>query len=257
MAYLVHVRQDNTAPTNQYHREEERITLPFNSSWSPVNATQQQAMPSPKPAPAARQCHGDDEITVISSRSVPPARTPGAKGNEEVIVIPSRSPSPVPQHNTEQAEELAPIANSPEVAETSNVLRKRKATDEVDEEAARKKARNEERKAVLTAKAEADAEEYENNAQAIEVYYIRTNMLRTRKVSDPTWQKLEVWRARYIPRQPTLRLVAPVVQNTAIGDKAGARKKTAKKSTKESTPVADKAAPKTTQKKPRKAAKKS
>jgi hypothetical protein len=251
------VVQDNTAPMDEYHREEERITLSLNSLWSAGNATQQQAMPKPKPAPAARQYHGDDEITVVSSRSLTSAKSPVAKGNEEVIVIPSRSLSPVPQHNTEQAEELAPTADSPEIAETSDVSRKRKATDQVDEEAARKKARNEERKAALTAKAEAVAEEYENNAQAIEAYYIRTNMSRTRKACDPTWQKLEVWRQRYIPRKPTLGLVAPVVQNTATGGKEGARKKTAKKSTKESTSVADKAAPKTSQEKPRKAAKKS
>jgi hypothetical protein len=256
---MVHtpVMQDKTVLMDQYHREEERITLPLNSSWSAVNATQQQAMPTPKPAPAARQYHGDDEITVVSSRSLTPAKGPVAKGNEEVIVIPSRSPSPVSQHNTKQAEELAPIADSPEIAEPPDVSRKRKATNEVDEEAARKKSRIEERKAVLTAKAKADAEEYENNTQAIEGYYIRTNMSRTRKASDPTWQKLEVWRARYIPRQPTLGLVAPVVQNTATGGKEGARKKTAKKSTKESSPVADKAGTKTSQKKPRNAAKKS
>jgi hypothetical protein len=252
---MVHtpVVQDNTAPTDQYHREEERITLPRDSPRSAVNATQQQAMPTPKLAPAARQCHGDDEIIVVSSRSLTPAKSLVAKGSEEVIVIPSRSPSPVSQHNTEQVEGLAPTADSPEIAETSDVSRKRKATNEVDKEAARKKSRIEERKAVLTAKAKADAEEYENNAQAIEAYYIRTNMSRTRKASDPTWQKLEVWRQRYIPRQPTLGLVAPVVQRTATGGKEGARKKTAKKSMKESTPVADKAAPKKSQKKPRKA----
>jgi hypothetical protein len=246
--------QDNAAPEDQYHREEERITLPPNGPWYTVNATQQQAMSTPKPTPAARQYQDDDEITVVSSRSQPPARTPDHKGNEEVIVIPSRSPSPVLPHNTEQAEELAPIADPPKTAELSDASRKRKATDGVDEEALRKKARNEERKAFLTAKAEADAEEYENNAQAIEAYYIKTDTSRTRKASDPRWQKLSVWQARRKPRQPTLGLVAPVVQNTAA---EGARKKTAKKSTKESTPVADKAASKTSQKKPRTGGKKS